>query len=75
MIIDRLDLISRDVTLDGKPAIITGRLCEFATVVTLDRSISAEWTWLAAHRIVHQGGRFRRGDTQKCRCVCKLDEK
>lgn len=50
------------VTLNGKPATVTGRLCSFAIVRTLDGSMAIEWAWPAVERIVANGGRFNTGE-------------
>ena len=47
------------VVLDGRPAQIVGVRREFALVVTLDGSGSAEWSWQSAARICNAGGEFR----------------
>ena len=49
----------RTVTLNGKPAIISGFALDFASVGTLDPSGGAfQWSWHAVARIVSRGGRF-----------------
>ena len=52
-------LVGRAVTLDGKPAIIAGRLNPFATIAALDGSAAYEWAWGTATRIADAGGDFR----------------
>ena len=50
----------RDITLNGKPAKITGRLMPFAMVSTLDMDgESFEYCWLAAQRNCDAGGHFK----------------
>ena len=45
-------------TLDGKPAKITGRLNEFATVGALQGWMASEFSWEAVARIMAKGGNF-----------------
>jgi hypothetical protein len=47
------------VTLDGKPAVVLGVSNRFATVTTLDGSVSIDWPWKSAERIAQAGGDFR----------------
>lgn len=51
----------RDITLDGRPAKISGRLEQFATVATMDDSpeVSQVWAWELVKNIVANGGKFR----------------
>ena len=51
-------LIAADVTLDGKPARITGRLNSFATVSQCgdDWHIQAQFSWSTALMVVECGG-------------------
>ena len=56
----KYELISARVTLDGKPAKISGARMQFATVATLDASGAAvEFSWQAVARIVAAGGKFK----------------
>jgi hypothetical protein len=51
----RDELVSiRQVTIDGKPAAIGGRLLDFPYVTSLDMSISVEFSWVAVWRIVNE---------------------
>ena len=54
----RYDLIDTHVTLNGKPAKISGAMMEYAMVSTLDGSLSFEWAWVTVARIVAAGGKF-----------------
>lgn len=45
--------------LDGKLAIISGRLQDFATIGTLDGSQSVEFSWLAVDRIMRRRMEFK----------------
>ena len=45
-------------TLNGKPAKITGRLNEFATVGALQGWMASEFSWEAVARIMAKGGNF-----------------
>ncbi len=51
-------LIDSSATLNGKQAVICGRLNPFAVVRALDGSISAEFSWQAVSRIIEKGGNF-----------------
>lgn len=47
-------------TLDGERATVVGRLCEFATVRSLqDSARSAEFAWDTVVLILAKGGEFR----------------
>jgi hypothetical protein len=50
---------TKGVTLDGKPAVISGYKMPFATVTQLSTGLSAEWSWEAVERIVTKGGDFQ----------------
>lgn len=59
---ERRRLIDAEVTLDGYPARILGRLNEYATVTTYrqeDPRLHYEWSWETAARVVSKGGAFR----------------
>lgn len=45
-------------TLNGEPAIISGRLHVFAVIRTLDGRMVGHWSWLAVERIMQNGGDF-----------------
>ena len=47
------------VLLDGLPARIVGVRSDFALIVSLDGSRSAEWSWPSVVRICATGGCFR----------------
>jgi hypothetical protein len=47
------------ITLDGKPAVISGYRNSFAKVTQLSTGLSAEWSWEAVERIVAKGGKFK----------------
>ena len=49
------------ITLDGAPAVISGRLCEHATVIPVgDCSRSVPFAWETVRRVVtEKGGAFR----------------
>jgi hypothetical protein len=56
---ERIALTGASVTLDGRPAKITGYRREFATVTDrADPVRSAEWAWSTVARIVARGGGF-----------------
>ena len=53
-------LIAATVTLDGRPAKISGRLLGYAVVGSLEQPLtSVQYSWEAVARIVEQGGAFR----------------
>lgn len=39
--------------LDGKPAVIKGRLNQFATVATRDGTAAVEFSWQAVNRVMY----------------------
>jgi hypothetical protein len=51
-------LVDIQVTLNGKPAYIKGRLNPYATIQSRDSSENYQWSWEAARRIVAHGGNF-----------------
>jgi len=55
--IDRL--VGQDVTLDGKPARIYGRLLDFAIVAELGNGPSVEFAWSTAQHILDKGEKFK----------------
>jgi hypothetical protein len=58
----RDELVSlRGITLDGEPAAISGRLCDFPRIIVLDKPhIQVEFSWLAVYRTVTQrDGKFK----------------
>lgn len=55
----RCELIAEHVTLDGKPAIITGSKQRFATVAQLGSALKVEFAWATVARIVANGGAFK----------------
>lgn len=55
----RLALCEKSVTLNGKPARVSGASKPFATVTDTATGLSAEWSWEAVERIVNRGGRFQ----------------
>lgn len=50
----------RDITLDGKPAMIMGAQMPFAKVAFRDSGASLEWAWPTVARICRErGGAFK----------------
>lgn len=45
-------------TLNGKPAVIRGRLLPFASVAYLNTPVSVEYTWETVNRVMLRGGNF-----------------
>lgn len=48
-----------EITLDGEPAVIGGRLLKFGFVGTLNGSKRFEWSWAAIERVLNSGGQFK----------------
>ncbi len=48
-------------TLDGKPAIVCGRLNRFATIATLDGALSVEFCWETVNRVMYGTMEFKGG--------------
>jgi hypothetical protein len=46
-----------NVTLDGEPATINGRLLAFAVVAS--KSKQFEWAWPTVQRVLNNGGQFK----------------
>jgi Zn finger protein HypA/HybF involved in hydrogenase expression len=59
----RRELCSATVTLNGRPAKISGVKNNFATVTDLASGMSAEWSWQAVDHVVSGGGRFTSSKT------------
>jgi hypothetical protein len=59
---EREALMATPVTLNGRPALISGRLAPFAMVRTNDgeRAYVGEWSWHAVRHVIEtNGGAFR----------------
>ncbi len=56
---DRFALCAEKITLNGRPAKISGAGRPFARVTDSQTGLSAEWSWRAVARIVAKGGQFR----------------
>ena len=57
--IDRSKLCQTVVTLNDRPARITGSMHDFATVRDVETGLSAEWAWPTVALVVSRGGAFR----------------
>lgn len=57
--LERLALCAAHITLNGKPAAISGARCDFATVTELPNGARYEWAWPTVARIVANGGTFK----------------
>lgn len=58
----REELVAQEVTLDGRPAVIAGRLNPHATVAQIPGGLTIEVAWPTVERIVaDRGGRFYAG--------------
>ena len=55
----RRDICAVHVTLNGKPATISGALVNHGTVSSLDGELSAQWSWPAIERIVNTNKQFK----------------
>jgi len=55
----RIALCEAKVTLNGKPAAVSGYNLPFAHVTQLKSGLSAEWSWTAVALVVSRGGDFR----------------
>jgi hypothetical protein len=55
----RRDLCSRDVTLDGRRAVLSGARLPFAVVAALDGGGVVPFSWDAVERVLRSGGAFR----------------
>jgi hypothetical protein len=55
----RRELCAGRVTINGRPATISGVQQKFALVRSLDGHYCAEWAWTTTERIVAQGGDFQ----------------
>jgi hypothetical protein len=55
----RRALCEARVTLNGRPARISGAQLEFAVVRDTVTGLACEWAWETAARIVARGGAFR----------------
>ena len=69
-VVDRLDMVvtyeqrkeimAQPVTLNGKPATVSGGMTKFAVIRQLGGGLSFEWSWSAVARIVkNKGGEFK----------------
>ena len=56
---ERIALCSTDVTLNGKPAGVSGYGMPFAHVTDRQTGLSAEWAWETVALVVSRGGRFQ----------------
>jgi hypothetical protein len=52
-------MIAAKVTLDGKPALIMGRLEAFPIVASLDGKHRAEFSWRTCAAVLASGGNFK----------------
>lgn len=57
-LVKRQGLCQTRVTLNGKPAVVTGAKMKFATVMSLDGILSFEWAWEAVESVIVSGGKF-----------------
>jgi hypothetical protein len=57
---DRRKLAEARVTLDGRPAVISGIQNDFAKVTVLDTGESYTWSWPGVKRVIETaGGHFK----------------
>ena len=57
--IDRDQLVNARVTLNGRPARISGTKLDFARVTDRETGLGCEWAWETVARIVAKGGAFQ----------------
>ena len=50
---------AQDCTLDGQPAIISGRLCDCAYICLLGSMGRVAFSWYTVDRIMQAGGHFK----------------
>ena len=55
----RREACASRVTIDGRPAVITGAREPFAHVRSLDGVSDVEFSWVAIARVLDKGGAFR----------------
>lgn len=55
---EKARLCEAEITLNGKPAQITGAANRFATITERESGLSAEWSWPAVKLVVDRGGAF-----------------
>ena len=55
----RIELCQTRVTLNGRPAHISGATKPFANVTDAETGLSAQWAWATAAGIVSRGGAFK----------------
>lgn len=55
---ERRALCEADITLNGRPAKISGACLDYAMVTDRESGLGAEWSWPAVQRIVAKGGAF-----------------
>lgn len=57
---ERHALCEAKVTIDGRPAKVTGARLDFARVYDLESGLSCEWAWpTVAYVVKHKGGAFK----------------
>lgn len=56
---EKYALTQVNVTLNGRPARISGYKHEFARVYDIETLATFEWSWDAVERIVENGGHFK----------------
>lgn len=50
-------IADRGVTLNGKPACISGRFNAFATVMQFGSALAVQFSWPAVFRVMRDGGK------------------
>ncbi len=58
-VINRHHLVLASVTLNGKPARVTGIRNDYALVMALRGETSAEFAWSTVESVVSSGGNFK----------------
>lgn len=56
---ERQAMCGMAVTLNGKPAKVSGVNLDFARVTDKATGLSCEWAWPTVRRIIERGGKFQ----------------
>ena len=54
-----LEYAGKRCLLNGKPAVISGRKNQFATVSHVKGPLSIQWSWDAVKHVMESGGQFK----------------
>lgn len=56
---ERQQLCEARVTLNGRPAYVSGTQRDFARVTDRGTGLSCEWAWETAALVISRGGKFK----------------